>query len=334
MSGIEDETFWIEKGIEFENQRAYEEGIKCFDNALRINPKNPYSLYWKARGLLQLHQVTEAERYLRRVIEVDPKSDIGIDASLILKEIENQTNQELTDLVNLCINDPDRGLELLESLLEKNPGMKYDYLVGVCKTFAYGSKGLMNMKEQQYNVRALTENQIRSEFGITDIHLNYLEEGLKQIREMEEKDPDGLSIFEKHTDGMVGLKMEYMAHVLERCRPGRVQKILGRTKLIYFGVERLKPHNQCTVTGSDLSVITDTFFTCEKTARSAAFRIDGEDAEGRRFIVTMLFENVEQFNELGQISPLAGFITFFDDGTYRQGIPKYIEAIIESKLDS
>jgi hypothetical protein len=33
--------------------------------------------------------------------------------------------------------------------------------------------------------------------------------------------------------------VDEMAVVLERCRPGRVQQILGRTKLKYFGIDRI-----------------------------------------------------------------------------------------------
>ncbi len=107
--------------------------------------------------------------------------------------------------------------------------------------------------------------------------------------------------------------------VLERCRPGRVQGILGKTKLLYFGPESVSSRRDCEVAASEFEVFRDAFFACDKTAKSALVSLDGTDSQDRRYVAVALYTEPEIFDEQGEQSPVAGFGCLYDDRSFTPG---------------
>jgi hypothetical protein len=135
-------------------------------------------------------------------------------------------------ILNLCEIDPDAGLELIEQTIKNKPELEPNPFVKFAKAIAYGSKGLFNLVRSKPGINWATseEEELRGELGVTDAHLDYLELALQEIREMEKIDPKALKVFVTE-DELGRAKVDAIATVLERCRPGRVQELLGKTKL-------------------------------------------------------------------------------------------------------
>ena len=64
---------WIEKGNNLYDQEKYEEAIKCYDKALRIDPKNTHA--WNNKGIALYGQgnYAVALECFDRALEIDPK---------------------------------------------------------------------------------------------------------------------------------------------------------------------------------------------------------------------------------------------------------------------
>jgi len=223
----------------------------------------------------------------------------------------------LAEILNLCERNPDAGLEFIENVIRKNPEATSDPFIKFAKAISYGSKGLFQLlrNKPSLDITGLNDAELRDILGVTDDHLDFLEKGLQEIREMDKIDQNALKIFGRQAE----LKVDAMAMVLERCRPGRVHEILGKTKLKYLGPERVFRHNECEVNREEFNVFIDIFFTCNVTPRSALFRRDGIDSKGRRYVTVVLYRKRKIFDQLGEQSPIAGFVYLYIDGTYTCG---------------
>jgi hypothetical protein len=188
------------------------------------------------------------------------------------KMSEEDVSERMNMVLNLCEMDPDAGLELIEQTIKNKPELELNPFVKFTKAIAYGSKGLFNLVRSKPGIDWATseEEELRGELGVTDAHLDYLELALQEIREMEKIDPKALKVFVTENE-LGGAKVDAIAMVLERCRPGRVQELLGKTKLFYFGHSRIFVHNDCKITKEEFVVFRDIFFTPRKIAKSATF---------------------------------------------------------------
>ena len=159
-----------------------------------------------------------------------------------VNEMAEKREDMLAHILNLCESDPDAGLEFIERTIIKDPEAASDPFGKFAEAMAYGSKGLFQLSRSkpEMDFTDFDENELRNILGITDVHLDNLEKGLKAIRVMEDIHPGALEMFGIEEDKAGELKVDAMAMALERCRPGRVQQILGKTKLKYYGVDRLK----------------------------------------------------------------------------------------------
>ncbi|MBU4450741.1 MAG: hypothetical protein KKE35_05555, partial [Actinobacteria bacterium] len=194
---------------------------------------------------------------------------------------------------------------------------------------AYGSKGIFQLarSKPEINYTGLDEEELKDDLGIIDTHLDYLEKGLQEIKEMEEIHPGALKLFGTEEDRMGELKVDAMAMVLERCRPGRVQQILGKTKLNYFGHRRiLYPSDDLKPSPEDLKIFKDIFFSFHSIARTALIIGQGRDSKGRKYICCMLGkrtrDNPAPGETLGDILKLNGSIYLFEDGTFGNTLPE------------
>jgi hypothetical protein len=226
--------------------------------------------------------------------------------------MEEDIAEGMSEILNLCENDPDVGLELIEQAIKTDPEQELNPFTRFAKAIAYGSKGLFKLlrNKPRMDWTTFNEEELRENLGITDAYLDYLELALREIREMEKINPEAFKIFV--TDYELGrAKMDAIATVLERCRPGRVQELLGKTKLFYFGPSRTFIHNDCKITKEEFFVFRDIFFTPRKIARSAILVTDGVDDKGRRYVIVGLYEGTDPLT-----SELADGICLYDDGTW------------------
>jgi hypothetical protein len=237
----------------------------------------------------------------------------------------------LAKILNLCESNPDAGLEFIEQTIRDNPESESDPFGKFAKAIAYGSKGLFQLMRSKPEVdfTAFDQEELRDDLGVTDTHLDYLEKGLHEIREMEELHPGALGSFGTEQDRMGERKVDAMAMVLERCRPGRVQEILGRTKLLYFGLERVKVLPQDLLGGGSIELpsgnlrpFMNASFSYQFTVKSALIVHKGRDSNGRIFIWVQLFGKT--FAEFGanetfgdaRTSKSLYDVKIFDDGTF------------------
>jgi hypothetical protein len=232
-----------------------------------------------------------------------------------------KTEDAMAGILNLCESDPDAALAFIEQIIINKPESESDPFGRFAKAMAYGSKGLFQLSriKPQMDFTGFDENELRENLGITDMHLDYLDKGLHEIRQMEETSPGALGLFGTGEDRMGERKVDGMATVLDRCRPGRVQEILGKTKLVYFGPQRVGKHVDCQCSLQEWVRFRDVFFVPDRIAKSAFLALDGRDEAGRRYIVVVLKTSLDYRAEPTAEFPVAGFICLYSDGTYSRG---------------
>jgi len=72
---IKDDDFFVAKGEKLFEEKKYEDSIKYFDKAIRLNPEDDYSLYSKGICLGFLKRYEEAIDYFNKAIELNPKNE-------------------------------------------------------------------------------------------------------------------------------------------------------------------------------------------------------------------------------------------------------------------
>jgi hypothetical protein len=227
-------------------------------------------------------------------------------------KVSEEVEEYMARILNLCEAAPDAGLELIDQIIRNKPELGLNPFVRFAKAIAYGSKGLFKLLRNKPGIdwTAFDKEELRENIGITDAHLDYLELALQEIRKMEEIQSEALKVFViEHEMGRA--KVDAIAMVLERCRPGRVQELLGKTKLLYFPPSRVFIHNDCKITKEEFFVFRDIFFTPSKLAKSAILRLDGIDNRGRRYVVVVLYEEANPF-----VSEFADSLCLYDDRTW------------------
>ena len=243
------------------------------------------------------------------------------------------TLEQLANLVNFCMFDPDAGLELIETVISEEPKFESNLFLKFVKATAYRSKAFQTWQTRvsisHIDHLGLEELVKEIRLHITDEELNYLERALSEIRQIEDVDPEFLGKIGTEEDRIGENELEMIANILERDRPGRVQEILGKTKLSYFGVDRVKvlPTIEQLPPG-ELRPFTDIFFSLDSIVKSAVLVLLDRDARGRKYIMCMLYKKL--FDELGpdetfEDAQLGGTIYLFDDGTFANTVEKESE---------
>lgn len=233
-----------------------------------------------------------------------------------IKEMAEKKEEVLAKIINLCDTDPDAGLEFIELTIKENPESESDPFGKFAKAMAYGSKGIFQLARSKPEIDfTVLDGEEMRDVGISDTHLDYLEKGLQEIKEMEEIYPGALKLF--GTNGWGEDRVDAMAGTLGRCRPGRVQQILGKTKLFYFGADRIKVVQR--MGPGDLKPFMRVFFSSDFIAKSALVNLKSTDDKGRQFILVQLFgKTFDEFGEdetFGDARP-STYIKLFDDGTF------------------
>ncbi len=254
-------------------------------------------------------------------------------------EDKNNIPNIMANLAKLCETNPDKGLEEIKIFMEKvndqnfifglqvNPSSKLakDMInfFKFCRAMAYGRKGFSAIIEDnpQIDITSATGKELREELRITEQDLDYLELALREIKEIEDNDPKFINKYIRvsEEDNLAESKIDVIAIGLERCRPGRTQEILGRTKLMYFSGDRIKLWPS--LEPSDVSeIFMNIFFKLDFNVIDAMFLSKGKDKNGRKNMKCILFEKsldltgenlLECFKKAGNKAS----IHFYDDKT-------------------
>lgn len=230
-------------------------------------------------------------------------------------------NEAFEHVLRLCESDPDAGLDFIKKAVSDEPVLESYVFLKFCKARAYQMKGVQPLRERPWvKVGVAEPEELR--LYINDENLNHLELALAESKQIEDIDPSALEGFGEQWEEQV----DAMGCILERCRPGRVQQILGKTKLNYFGVKRIKPVPHVTdeekLPPEELKPFLQVFFNFPSVVKSALVVEYGRDARSRKYILCWLFAKMFDDFETGETfgDARVGEIYLFDDGISAPGL--------------
>jgi len=242
----------------------------------------------------------------------------------------------LADLANLCETEPDEALKFIKSrsnVIESTEDLNLLYFIKYCEGLAYGSKGFLKIWQEKLNCEDLINKDMDyflKELGLKDDDLDNLERSLQIVKEIYDFDPEFLSTIgpEKIEIGGISInysiaqgKIDIIASVLERCKPGKVQEILGMTKLDYFGINRIKFKKSYSNTVK-LEIFLNIYFSVPSIVKSVLI-IDysyNPSFSEHKYLECMLFRRT--FDDLGPndslkvLERLDGVLCLFPNQTY------------------
>jgi tetratricopeptide (TPR) repeat protein len=235
-------------------------------------------------------------------------------------------------ILYLCEADPDKGLTVIKNRKSSNLNLFFKY----CKATAFGRKALHDWdSDSNFNFLVASKKEILNDLKLNEIDFNYLESALNEIREIEEIDPNYLlskvldSEFEN--ENFFPIKIDIWAICLERVKPGRVQQILKKTKLKYFGLERIKilpKAKEYLDNSDDFQIYGDIFFNIVSDVgipRSVLIVNNGIANNSRKYISCIFYKYI--FDILGPEDTIdkAEYIAnadFYENNTYESVILK------------
>lgn len=236
--------------------------------------------------------------------------------------------KKLTYILDSCLTNPDLGLEFIEMRKTQNPGVEKHPILRWVKVIALGGKGLfkalhvMNLSDTQLKeVMDWEETVFRRTLRITDEQLDYLEDALREVKIIEQIEPNFISMIGTDEDPVGNNQIDFISIALERCRPGKVQELMGTTKLIYFGSEHKRTGFRpgLELTRNDYEILWNTRFKASLIAKSAIAMDKGIDSKGRKFVTCLLYlKCIDEWkpDETLGTAESAGALYLFDDGSF------------------
>jgi hypothetical protein len=203
-----------------------------------------------------------------------------------------------------------------------HPEAENDAFMLFARSMCWASRGLyQHLRDRPgFDVLTADADALRRELGIEEPQLEALQKALSLVRKLEAHHPGALASFE-HDDGdrFGERKIDGAAITLEAFYPGRVQEILGRTKLRYFGAARLMIYGDCIASSEDFDVAADVWISLDEIARSALFMRVGEDQRGLRYAHVMFFRKLQSEGDpeaaIGESLGTICSLYLFEDGT-------------------
>jgi hypothetical protein len=259
---------------------------------------------------------------------------VGITGASPKSEIEEKGGNEgdvlesYSKVLNLCETNPDAALLFIEVRRTENPGVENHPILKWVRAMAYGGKGLfkalheLSLNEEQLpRVSSWEERDFREKIRLTDEHLDYLETALREVREIEIIEPGFVAMIGTDEEPVGEAKVDLISIALERCRPGKVQELMGTTKLLYLGSEHRRNGvgPGLDLTSEDYAILWNTRFNAPSIVKAAIAMDHGVDSKGRRFVTCLLYQKC--LDEWGPDETLstalsAGVLYFFDDGSW------------------
>ena len=296
--------------------------------------------WWSSRGSVTARaaldsfgspweEILAKEDELRRV----RISDAGVDRGGRIEEDEYNSEgveklEKLSRLLDLCQTNPDGALGFVEMRKMEGLGVDENPILRWVKAMALGGKGLfkvlheMNLIEEQLTeVYSWEAQDFGNRLGLTEEHLDNLEASLREVKAIEAMAPRFVAMIGTDEEPVGEAQVDLISTTLERCRPGRVQELMGTTKLLYFGAERRRMGVGPWLdwTPDESKFMWSTRFSAPSVARAAITMDEGADGRGRRFVTCLLYQKC--FDEWGpdetlKNAPSAGALYFFDDGSW------------------
>lgn len=199
--------------------------------------------------------------------------------------------------------NPDECLSLISDMIEKDESMESNPILRLCRAIANMNKGVNLFKEKN-----------EWEDGILDI----FEQSLKDLKVANDIEPK-LDIFKGETE----TKIDALGEIFEIKRPGKIQELLGKTKLKYFRsgesriskltsiAEHLIPSDEA------LDIFGNVFFEFPYIVGSAVVALMMKEDDGRHYIRVVLYEEKSPRNAFGEPNEIKGQINIYEDGTFK-----------------
>ena len=244
-------------------------------------------------------------------------------------------DDNMARLLNLCEKDPDKALEFIESrsnVLESTKDLYLVHFIKFCEALAYGSKGFLkfwheNMDNQNFKDKDM--KYFRNEVGLNEEKIKYLEIAMQKVKEILDYDTEFLKDFGPEKEKIGGVLVDYsmgeakidiIASVLERCKPGKVQEILGMTKLMYFGIDRIRFIKSIDEKSLNFGLFENIFFSAPSIVKSALIMGVQPYKSGHNYLECTLFKKTVELlgpeETLETLEPLNGVVWLYPDRTY------------------
>ena len=240
---------------------------------------------------------------------------------------EEKTEELLIKILNLCESDPDTGLTFIEMATKGDPQAESNPFWKWARAMTYAGKGvLQSLHRLQWTDEELVQvsywegHEFIENLGLTDQELDYLETALSEIVKLEEDNPGFTALIGTDEEPMGEMKVEVVAIALERCRPGKVQELMGTTKFRYFGAEhrRIAVRPGLELTSEDEAILFNTRFSAPLNVKAATVMDCGRDGKKRKFVCCLLYQKcLDEWGSdqaMGKVS--SGAIYLFEDGNY------------------
>ncbi len=218
----------------------------------------------------------------------------------------------MRELLVTCDRSPHEGLEWIDRLdtdLRSRPPIMFARFTALRHLALDGFFG-----EGAPNLGSVTADEIRR--IMTAEKLAYAEQALAQVAKIDAAEPEYIDNLGDEGDKFASRMVDDICIVIERLQPGKVQDVLGWTKLHYFGSERLGKVPTVFDERDDglISGAIRTRIYPPQTARSALSYKKGEDNRNRRFLDVFLME--KSFRDTPTMGDANMFcsVRFFDDG--------------------
>lgn len=202
-----------------------------------------------------------------------------------------------SDLSELSEREADRFIALTSAVMLREP-MKDDVSLKFLRAIAFFTKAriIFGRQDKRWDDRTL----------------DLIEKSLTDFRAVDESADNyherlPLSLLEENTDTA--------SMALEGQRPGRVQEILGKTKLAYMGDRLYLRNGRYAPSDQEKAIFENIFFHYPVIVRSAEifYKVLGEP--GRRYINVLLYRETSPWNPEGEANDPLCIIGLVEDGT-------------------
>ena len=244
-----------------------------------------------------------------------PPTDIGSQVD------RNPDNIPVAELMRICQDNPKEGISLIDSM--SNETQQTDCIV-LSKFYAYQTAVSKPFIEAKIPLSSTPEEFTRGSQSDT---IELCEKALEQILKFEsgnvaftmwEKDNFKKGNPDINTDDKT--RADAVCTILDRLQPGRVQEILGRTKLSFFGGTRIGSVPGLKVNEivgpKSISCLQDILFTFPKVIRSLiAFEVKEQEEHGFNIVSSRVFEQVTSKRPEEDPGQCLGILNLCEDGT-------------------
>ena len=297
---------------EIKEKEGLNEAIKFLqDKIALLSDKCPPMPYLELGGYYALNgeDLEKSEEIFKKGIAAPTyDSDLERLGALNARDVLNQTSSETMNsldtsmefqwfeyLKGLSQRDPDRCLKVLPLYEDAKEIRKNDPVASFIKGIAYLKKAIdlsPNFGQDQWSEESL----------------DFLEKALIELNNSHLTE----NVLNNSTEFKIG-GFDAAAISIEKFRPGRVQQLLGKTKLRYFGEDRVF-YDKRHASDDEINLFANIFFNCHSIVRLAYIQCSKTDDSGRRFIRVGLFEEASPLNDLGEPNEPKAIIDIYDDG--------------------